>query len=61
MPLSETAGRVILERFRSVVLFYWEGCTLAEIGDHLGRSAAAAGGLVRRGLESLRRCLPNPP
>ncbi|MGO8750677.1 MAG: sigma-70 family RNA polymerase sigma factor [Thermoguttaceae bacterium] len=42
----------------AVVLYYWQGCTLAEIGDHLGRSVAAAGGLLRRGLENLRRSLP---
>ncbi len=44
----------------AVVLYYWQGCTLAEIGEQLGRTTSAAGGLLRRGLEKLRRCLPGP-
>ena len=44
----------------AVVLYYWQGCTLAEIGEHLERSTSAAGGLLRRGLEKLRQRLPDP-
>lgn len=42
----------------AVVLYYWHGCTLAEIGTQLGCTTAAAGGLLRRGLEKLRQRLP---
>jgi RNA polymerase sigma-70 factor, ECF subfamily len=43
----------------AVILYYWQSCTLAEIGEQLGRSTSAAGGLLRRGLENLRRSLPD--
>lgn len=42
----------------AVVLYYWQGCTLSEIGQNLGCGTAAAGGLLRRGLEKLRQRLP---
>lgn len=38
----------------AVVMYYWEDCTLADVGAHLNRSAAAAAGLVHRGLKRLR-------
>jgi len=41
----------------AVVMYYWQGCTLAEIGRHMDRSAAAAAGLVHRGLKHLREQL----
>jgi len=41
----------------AVVLYYWQGCTLAEIGKHLGRSPAAVAGLLRRGLKKLRESI----
>jgi RNA polymerase sigma-70 factor (ECF subfamily) len=41
----------------AVVLHYWHGWTLPEIGSHLGRSPAAVAGLVQRGLRDLRRRL----
>ena len=44
----------------AVSLYYWQGCTLAEIGENLGCSTSAAGGLLRRGLEKLRQRFPIP-
>jgi len=41
----------------AVVLYYWQGCTMAEIGKQLGRSPAAAAGLLRRGLKKLRESM----
>lgn len=43
-----------------VTLYYWEGCTLAQIGTLLDCTASAAGGLLRRGLEKLRRSWKGP-
>jgi RNA polymerase sigma-70 factor, ECF subfamily len=40
----------------AVVLHYWQGQSLAEIGDQLGRTPAAVAGLLHRGLKQLR-CL----
>jgi RNA polymerase sigma-70 factor, ECF subfamily len=41
----------------AVVLYYWQGCTLAEIAEQLGRSRAAVAGLLRRGLDKLRESM----
>ena len=37
---------------------HWHGCSLAEIGAHLGRTPAAVAGLIKRGLRQLRSLLP---
>jgi len=41
----------------AVVLYYWQGCSLAEIAEHLGRSVSAVAGLLHRGLTQLRQRL----
>jgi RNA polymerase sigma-70 factor (ECF subfamily) len=38
----------------ALVLQYWHGWTLAQIGEHLGRTPAAVAGLLKRGLKKLR-------
>jgi RNA polymerase sigma-70 factor (ECF subfamily) len=38
----------------ALVLQYWHGLTLAQIGEQLGRSPAAVAGLLKRGLKKLR-------
>ncbi len=38
----------------AVVLFYWQGCSLAEISENLGRSLSAVAGLLHRGVTQLR-------
>ncbi len=44
----------------AVVLHYWEGCTIAQVAEHLGRSPAAVAGLLHRGLKALRDPLTEP-
>jgi RNA polymerase sigma-70 factor (ECF subfamily) len=39
----------------ALVLQYWESCTLAQIGERLGRTTAAVAGLLKRGLKKLRQ------
>ena len=41
----------------AVVLHYWQGLTLAEVGEELDRSAASVAGLVHRGVRKLREAL----
>lgn len=41
----------------AIVWHYFHGRSLAEVGEHLGRSAPAVAGLVHRGLKSLRSVL----
>ena len=38
----------------ALVLQHWQGLSLAEIGDRLGRTPAAVAGLIKRGLRALR-------
>jgi RNA polymerase sigma-70 factor (ECF subfamily) len=44
----------------AVVLHYWEGWTVAQIAEHMGRSAPAVAGLLQRGLQALRHQLAEP-
>jgi RNA polymerase sigma-70 factor (ECF subfamily) len=39
----------------ALVLYYWQGMTLPEVAQQLGRSSAAIAGLLQRGLKTLRR------
>ena len=41
----------------AVVLRHWHGCSLVEIGEHLGCTTAAVTGLLHRGLRKLRKQL----
>lgn len=41
-------------------LLNWQGCSLAEIAEGLGRSVPAIAGLLHRGLQQLRQRLPAP-
>jgi RNA polymerase sigma-70 factor (ECF subfamily) len=41
----------------AIVLQYWHGLTLAQIGEQLERSPAAVAGLLKRGLKQLRQLL----
>jgi RNA polymerase sigma-70 factor (ECF subfamily) len=41
----------------AVVLFYWQGCSVAEIAENLDRSVPAVAGLLHRGVGQLRRRL----
>jgi RNA polymerase sigma-70 factor (ECF subfamily) len=45
---------------QAVVLHYWQGASLAEIARELGRTPAAAAGLLKRGLKQLRARLQEP-
>jgi RNA polymerase sigma-70 factor (ECF subfamily) len=44
----------------AIVLHYWQDCSLAEIGEHLGRSKADVAGLLRSGVKLLRRQMAHP-
>ncbi|MAT68224.1 MAG: hypothetical protein CMJ58_01740 [Planctomycetaceae bacterium] len=39
----------------AVVGFYWQGASLAQLSEELGRTAPAAAGLVHRGVQRLRK------
>jgi len=63
--LNERAMRVaesietLPEAQRDVIVqYFWQGRTLAESAEHLGRTPGAVAGLLHRGLKRLRRALP---
>ena len=41
----------------ALVLQHWQGRSLAEIGEQLGRTSGAVAGLIKRGLKQLRQIL----
>jgi RNA polymerase sigma-70 factor (ECF subfamily) len=45
------------DQLEVLVLHYWQGLSVAEISEMLGRTQPAVGGLVYRGLRTLRRQL----
>ena len=42
------------EQRQAIMLKYWHGATLAEIGEQLGKSTEAVAGLIFRGMQKLR-------
>jgi RNA polymerase sigma-70 factor (ECF subfamily) len=57
LRLAEALERLPEAQREALVLQHWHGWTLAQIGEHLGRSQAAVAGLIHRGLEGLRKQL----
>jgi RNA polymerase sigma-70 factor (ECF subfamily) len=53
------AGLPEAER-EALVLQHWHGLTVAQIGERLGRTPAAIGGLLKRGLKRLRERMAGP-
>jgi RNA polymerase sigma-70 factor, ECF subfamily len=43
---------------RAITLHHFEGWTLDEVGEHLGRTPVAVAGLIKRGMQSLRQHFP---
>ena len=46
---------------QAVELHHLSGCSVAEVGERLGRSKASVAGLLRRGLKTLREHLTRDP
>jgi RNA polymerase sigma-70 factor, ECF subfamily len=55
--LAEALAQLPEAQREALVLQHWHGRSLAEIGQHLGRSPAAVAGLIKRGLKQLRHLL----
>jgi RNA polymerase sigma-70 factor (ECF subfamily) len=53
--LAETLESLPEAQRQAIVLQYWHGYSLAEIGEQLGRSPSAVAGLLHRGLKTLRQ------
>jgi RNA polymerase sigma-70 factor (ECF subfamily) len=55
LRLAEALDRLPEAQREALILQHWHGCSLAEIGEHLGRTPAAVAGLIKRGLKQLRQ------
>jgi RNA polymerase sigma-70 factor (ECF subfamily) len=55
--LAEALAALPENQREAIVLRHWQGCSLAEIGEHLGCTPAAVTGLLHRGLRKLRQQL----
>lgn len=58
--LAAALARLPEAQREALVLQHWHGWSLAQIGEHLGRSKAAVAGLIKRGLQQLRNQLQQP-
>jgi len=54
LRLAEALAELTEAQREAVVQHYWQGRSLAEIGEQLGRTPAAVAGLLHRGLKQLR-------
>jgi RNA polymerase sigma-70 factor (ECF subfamily) len=54
LRLAEALAYLPEAQREAVVLHYWQGRSLAEVGEELGRTPAAVAGLLHRGLKQLR-------
>src|SRR5262249_9170659 len=54
LRLAEALGQLPEDQAEAVRLRHFEGRTLADIAEHLGRSETAAAGLIKRGMQALR-------
>jgi RNA polymerase sigma-70 factor (ECF subfamily) len=57
VQLADALARLPESQREALVLQHWHGWSLAQIGEHLGRTPAAVAGLLHRGLEQLRKHL----
>jgi RNA polymerase sigma-70 factor (ECF subfamily) len=57
LRLAEALTQLPAAQREALVLEYWHGWSLDEIGEHLGRSRAAVAGLIKRGMKQLRSLL----
>lgn len=57
--LAKSMLKLTNEQRQAIILKYWQGATLAEIGDELGKSTEAVAGLIFRGMQKLRGEIKN--
>jgi RNA polymerase sigma-70 factor, ECF subfamily len=57
VQLADALAELPPAQQEALVLQHWHGWSLAQIGQHMGRSPAAVAGLIKRGLQQLRGLL----
>jgi RNA polymerase sigma-70 factor (ECF subfamily) len=61
IPLAEALVQLPDDQREAILLQYWHGLTLAEIGARIDRSPVAVAGLLKRGLARLRELHQGSP
>ena len=57
LQLADTMAELPEAQREALILKNWPGWTIAEIGQHMGRSSTAVAGLLKRALKQLRQQL----
>jgi RNA polymerase sigma-70 factor (ECF subfamily) len=57
LRLAEALAKLSDAQREVLVLQHWEGWSLAQIGEKMGRTPAAVAGLIKRGMKRLREQL----
>jgi RNA polymerase sigma-70 factor, ECF subfamily len=57
LALAAALERLPADARAAIVLQHWHGWTLAQIGQHIGRTPGAVAGLLHRGLQQLKKYL----
>jgi RNA polymerase sigma-70 factor (ECF subfamily) len=57
LQVADALAALPADQRKAVLLRYYEGRQLEEIGEHLGRTRAGVASLLRRGLDRLRKSL----
>jgi RNA polymerase sigma-70 factor, ECF subfamily len=57
IELADALARLSADQREALVLHYWQGCTITEVGNRLERTPGSVAGLLKRGLKNLREQL----
>ncbi|GAB6164584.1 sigma-70 family RNA polymerase sigma factor [Thermostilla marina] len=57
LRLTKALDTLPEEQRRAIVMYYWQGCTLAQVAEVMGKTTSSVAGLVYRGLAKLRKQL----
>lgn len=60
LRLAEALEQLPEAQREAVVMQHWQGMTLAQIGERMGKTPVAVAGLLKRGLKRLREILEGP-
>jgi len=57
IALADALAQLSADQREALLLHYWQGCSVSEVGAHLERTPGSVAGLLKRGLKNLREQL----